>query len=158
MDELRCERRTGVLLAPVRRWDLQKGETMKDTSGLILDVTPFDEPIDRNLLEQMGHPVQVCHGPAWGHVCPIVTGNCSMVDSAHGIVFRLDLDRPVHRVILRRYQEAVTDDIPIAVVVTPGQEEQYADILTGVQVWVGEPTIAELDGFAAQTEAADELR
>jgi hypothetical protein len=27
-----------------------------------------------------------------------------------------------------------------------------------VQVWVGEPTIAELDGFAAQTEAADELR
>ena len=131
---------------------------MKDTSGLILDVTPFDEPIDKNLLERMGHPVQVCHGPDWGHLCSIVTGSCSMVDSAHGIVFRLDLDRPVHRTILKRYQESVADDVPLVVVVAPGQEEKYADILTSVQVWVGEPTIAELDGFAAQTEAADELR
>ena len=131
---------------------------MKDKSGLILDVTPYDEPLDKELLEQMGHPVQVCHGPDWGHVCPIVTGNCTMVDSAHGIVFRLNLDRPVHRVILKRYQEAVNDDVPLAVVVAPGQEEEYADILTDVHVWVGEPTVAELDGFAAQTEAADELR
>ena len=131
---------------------------MKDTSGLILDVTPFDEPVDKSLLEQMGHPVMVCHGPAWGRVCPIVTGHCKMVDSAHGIVFRLDLDRPVHRVILKRYQEAVADDIPLVVVVAPGQEEEYAEILADVQVWVGEPTIAELDGFAARTEAADELR
>ena len=131
---------------------------MKDTSGVILDVTPFDEPIDRNLFEQMGHPVMVCHGPEWGHVCPIVTGHCSMVNSAHGIVFRLDLDRPVHRVILKRYQEAVADDVPLVVVVEPGQGEEYADILTNVQVWVGEPTIAEIDGFAAQTEAADEAR
>ena len=131
---------------------------MEETSGLILDVTPYDQPIDKNLLEQMGHPVQVCHGPDWGHVCSIVTGTCPMVDDAHGIVFRLDLDRPVHRVILKRYQESVADDVPLAVVVAPGQEEEYADILTGVQVWVGEPTIAELDGFAAQTEAADELR
>jgi hypothetical protein len=131
---------------------------MEETSGLILDVTPHDQPIDKNLLEQMGHPVQVCHGPAWGHVCSIVTGNCPMVDSAHGIVFRLDLDRQVHRVILRRYQETVDDDIPLAVVVAPGQEEEYADILAGVQVWIDEPTLAELDGFSAQTQAADELR
>jgi hypothetical protein len=131
---------------------------MKDTSGLILDVTPCDEPLDKELLEQMGHPVQVCHGPEWGHVCSIVTGTCPMVDSAHGIVFRLDLDRPVHRVILKRYQESVANDVPLVVVVAPGQEMEYADILTGVQVWIGEPTIAELDGFAAQTEAADEFR
>jgi hypothetical protein len=131
---------------------------MKDTSGLILDVTPNDEPIDKKLLERMGHPVQVCHGPEWGHVCSIVTGTCPMVDAAHGIVFRLNLDRPVHRVILERYQEAVADDIPLAVVVAPGQEGKYADLLADVQVWIREPTIAELDGFAAQTEAADELR
>jgi len=131
---------------------------MKDISGLILDVTPYDEPIDKSLLERMGHPVMVCHGPEWGHVCSIVTGDCSLVNAAHGIVFRLDLDRPVHRVILKRYQESVADDIPLVVVVEPGQEETYADILADVQVWVGEPTIAELDGFAAQTEAADEAR
>lgn len=131
---------------------------MEDTSGLILDVTPFDEPIDKNLLEKMGHPVEVCHGPDWGHVCAIVTGDCPMVDAAHGIVFRLDLDRPVHRTILNRYKESVADDVPLVVVVAPGQEAEYADILADVQVWVGEPTVAELDGFAAQTEAADELR
>jgi hypothetical protein len=73
-------------------------------------------------------------------------------------VFRLDLDRPVHRVILKRYQESVADDVPLAVVVAPGQQDEYADILADVQVWVGEPTIADLDGFAARTEAADELR
>ncbi len=81
-----------------------------------------------------------------------------MVDDAHGIVFRLDLDRPQHRVILKRYQEVIADYVPLVVVVEPGQEERYADILTDVQVWVGEPTIAELDGFAARTESADELR
>ncbi len=131
---------------------------MKDSSGVILDVTPFDEPIDKNLLEQMGHPVMVCHGPDWGHACPIIAGECSMVDDAHGIVFRLNLERPQHRVILKRYQETVGEDVPLVVVIEPGQEETYADILADVQVWVGSPTIAEIDGFAAQTETADELR
>ena len=131
---------------------------MQDTSGLILDVTPVENPIDKKLLEQMGHPVLVCHGPEWGHACPIIKGECGMVDSAHGIIFQLDLDRPQHRVILKRYQEVIADDVPIAVVVQQGQEKTYEEILTGVQVWTNEPTIAELDGFAAQTEAADELR
>lgn len=131
---------------------------MEDARGLILNVNPIDDPDDNELLEQMGHPVVACQGPDWGQVCPIVTGECAMVQDAHGIVFQLDLDRPVHRVILGRYQEAVADDVPLAVVVKPGQDERYADILTGVQVWFDEPSIAELDGFAAQTEAADELR
>ncbi len=131
---------------------------MKKMSGLILDVTPTDDPVDKKLLEQMGHPVVVCHGPEWGHACPIIAGDCAMVESAHGIIFQLDLDRPQHRVILKRYQEVVDDDVPLVAVVRPGQEETYADLLAGVQVWTGEPTIAELDGFAAQTEAADELR
>ena len=44
-----------------------------------------------------------------------------MVDSAHGIVFLLDLDRPQHRAILRRYREVVRADVPIRAVVKPGQ-------------------------------------
>jgi hypothetical protein len=131
---------------------------MKDVNGLILDVTPVDDPLDKKLLEQMGHPVLVCHGPEWGHACPIIKGECGMVNSAHGIIFQLDLDRPQHRVILKRYQEVIADDVPLVAVVKPGQDEQYADILRGVQVWTGEPTVAELDGFAAHTETADELR
>jgi hypothetical protein len=130
---------------------------MRDTSGMILDVTSVDDPTSKGFLEQMGHPVLVCHGPAWGHACPIVAGDCPMVDNAHGIVFRLNLDRPQHRVILKRYQEVIEDDVPLVVIVRPGQEEKYADILADVQVWVGEPTIAELDGFAARTESVDEL-
>jgi hypothetical protein len=136
----------------------QKGETMQGMNGLILDVTPNEDPIDKKLLEQMGHPVLVCHGPEWGHACPIIKGECGMVNSAHGIIFQLDLDRPQHRVILKRYQEVIADDVPLVAVVKPGQDEQYAEILRGVLVWTGEPTVAELDGFAAQTETADELR
>ena len=131
---------------------------MKDMNGLILDVTPVDDPIDKKLLEQMGHPVLVCHGPEWGHACPIIKGECGMVTSAHGIIFQLDLDRPQHRVILKRYQEVIADDVPLVAVVKTGQAEKYAEILQGVQVWTGAPTVAELDGFAAQTETADELR
>lgn len=131
---------------------------MHDTSGPILDVTSAEDPIDKKVLEQMGHPVVVCHGPAWGKACPIIAGECAMVDQAHGIVFQLDLDRPQHRVILKRYQEVIADDVPLVAVVKPGQQDQYADLLAGVQVWVGHATIAELDGFAAQTEASDEFR
>ncbi len=131
---------------------------MRNTDGLILDVTPHEDPVDIEVLERSGHPVLVCHGPEPGHVCSIVTSECPMVQSAHGIVFRLDLDRPTHRVILKRYLEVVSDDVPLVVVVKEGQDEQYADLLSGVQVWVGEPTIAEIDGFAALTETADEFR
>ena len=74
------------------------------------------------------------------------------------MIFQLDLDRPQHRVILKRYQDVIADDVPIAAVVKPGQEELYADLLRGVQVWSEEPTVAELDGFAALVEASDELR
>jgi len=124
---------------------------MTDYSGLILDVTPNDRALDKDFLERLGHPVLVCHGPAWGHACP-------MVESAHGLIFRLDLDRPQHRVILKRYQEMINGDVPIVAVVKPGQEELYADLLAGAQVWTEEPTVAELDGFAALVEASDDSR
>jgi hypothetical protein len=78
-----------------------------------------------------------------------------MVDQAHGIVFALDLDRGQHRAILRRYREVTRPELPIRVVVRPGQRAQFADLLTEFEVWEHEPTVAELDGFAAGVEAAE---
>ena len=84
-----------------------------DMEGLILDVTPADGDFDRSFLEKLGHPVLVCHGPEEGHTCPILLDGCEMVDRAHGIIFQIDLERPQHRAILKRYQEVVADDVPI---------------------------------------------
>ena len=36
--------------------------------------------------------------------------------------------------------------------------EHLAELLGGVQVWTHEPTVGELDGFAAEVEAADRTR
>ncbi len=46
-------------------------------NGLILDVTPGDdERFERDLLEGMGHEVEVCQGRS-GHYCPWVeVGTC----------------------------------------------------------------------------------
>jgi hypothetical protein len=41
------------------------------------------------------------------------------------------------------------------VVATLEQAEQYRDELAGVEVWTHEPTVADLDGFAAEVEATD---
>ena len=129
-----------------------------DMEGLILDVTPADGEFDRSFLEKLGHPVLVCHGPPKGHTCPILLDGCEMVENAHGIIFQIDLERPQHRAILQRYQEVVAEDIPIVAVVAEGQRAKYRDLLAGVQVWEREPTISELDGFAAEVEAADWTR
>lgn len=126
---------------------------------MILDVTPGDhERFERHLLEGMGHRVEVCHGPE-GHACPLLEGGtCQLVDDAHGIVFKLDLDQEEHRRILRRYREVRAPDTPIAVAVRPGQAERYADLVDGLYVWNHEPTSSDLDGFAALVEAADHFR
>jgi hypothetical protein len=126
--------------------------------GVILDVTPGSAVFEQDFLERLGHPVLVCHGPEH-NVCPLLhDGTCEMLESAHGVVFQLDLDRPQHRTILKRYQEVLPEDRPIRVVVPPGQDTRYADLLGGCQVWVNQPNVADLDGFAAQVEAADRLR
>lgn len=125
--------------------------------GLVLDVTPFDAAPDKAFLERLDHPVMVCHGPDWGHACPLLKEGCAMVDSAHGVIFQLDLDRPQHRTILTKYQEVLDDEVPIVAVVPTGQETTYRDLLAGVEVWTDAPTIAQLDGFAAQVEAVDEF-
>jgi hypothetical protein len=127
---------------------------------VLLDVPPgVDGEFDRAALERIGHPVRVCHGPPPGTVCPLLDERrCPLFSEAHGIVFKLDLRRDHHRAILRRYQELARLDVPIRVVVSPADAKRYADLLRDVEVWTHEPTVADLDGFAARVEAADRLR
>ncbi len=130
--------------------------------GMILDVTPGDhERFERHVLEGMGHRVEVCHGPGSGdHArCPLLEeGTCELVSAAHGVVFKLDLDRDLHRRILEAYKRTLPADMPVAVAVRPGQEETYRELLDRLYVWSHSPTTAELDGFAALVEAADDTR
>jgi hypothetical protein len=131
---------------------------MNEAHGMILiDVTPGSgEEFDRSFLERTGHEVVVCHGPDDGVVCPLLTGTgCEKVDRAHGIVFALDLDRPQHLAILQRYHEVTRPEVPIRAVVRPGQRTKYAELLEPFEVWEHEPTVADLDGFAAGVEAVD---
>ena len=127
---------------------------------MILDVTPGDhEGFEQHLLTSMGHPVKVCHGPGARDECPLLEeGRCEDVELAHGVVFKLDLEREYHRRILAAYKETIPDDMPVAVSVQPGQERTYADLLEGLYVWTHSPNAAELDGFAALVEAADDTR
>jgi hypothetical protein len=134
---------------------------MADTEpGGILDVTPGDhEGFERKMLEGTGHPVTVCHGPGSTQSCPLIEdGVCESVSAAHGVVFKLDLDREYHRRILAAYKATIPTDMPIAVSVEPGQEATYADLLADLYVWSHSPNAAELDGFAALVEAADSTR
>ena len=123
---------------------------------ILLDIPPgTDEHFDVSFLERTGHPVAVCRGPQ-ERPCPLLGGQgCPKFESAHGIVFELDLDRAEHRTILERYRALARADRPIRVVVRPGQAERYRDVLVGVEIWSHEPTVAELDGFAARVEATD---
>lgn len=126
---------------------------------VLVDVSPGEgERFDQSFLEKVGHPVLVCHGPHEGELCPILAGTgCELFDAAHGVVFSLDLDRPQHRAILARYRELASEGTPIRAVVRPEQAEQFSDLLADIEVWTHEPTAADLDGFAAEVEAADRL-
>lgn len=126
---------------------------------VLLDVSPREAgEFDRDLLERMGHPVLVCEGPSDDRPCPLLAGErCSKLDKAHGVVFLLDLDRPEIRTILQRYRQTTPADVPIRALVSREQAQRYADLLADVEVWTHEPTVADLDGFAAEVEAADRL-
>lgn len=128
--------------------------------GLILDVTPEDsDGFERRLIEGTGHRLLVCHGPEGEHDCPLLeSGHCDLVEQAHGVVFKLDLDREYHRRILDAYRRDLPADMPVAVAVKPGQEEAHRELLDGLFLWNHEPTAADLDGFAALVEAADRTR
>ena len=125
---------------------------------ILVDIMSDDEDFDRSFLERTGHPVMVCHGPAHATLCPLLTDTgCQMVDDAHGIMFVLDLERPQHRAILHRYREVTRPEVPIRAVVRPGQRDRFASTLEGIELWEHDPTVAELDGFAAEVEAADRV-
>jgi hypothetical protein len=123
---------------------------------VLLDVVDGTGEFDQSMLERLGHPVITCEGPDVKSICPLLGGSgCDKYDQAHGIVFELDLDRAQHRAIVARYAELGRPDLPIRVVVSPEQQALYAGLLSDVQVWNHSPTVADLDGFAAQVEAAD---
>jgi hypothetical protein len=124
---------------------------------VLVDVSPGDtEVFDAEFLERAGHPVLVCHGPEVATLCPLLGGTgCPKYESAHGIVFELDLDRPQHRAIVERYRALGRPDLPIRVVVRADQAERHAELLANVEVWTHEPNVADLDGFACEVEAAD---
>jgi hypothetical protein len=124
---------------------------------ILLDVAPGEDgEFDRRFLEKLDHPVLVCHGPAGDELCPILGGQgCPLFEEAHGVVYALDLDRPLHRAILDRYRREARPDLPIRVVVHPEQAERYAALLADVEIWEHEPSVADLDGFAAEVEASD---
>lgn len=127
-----------------------------DRGVVLLDVLDGEGDFDRSTLERLGHPVITCSGPEVKKLCPLLGGEgCPKFAQAHGIVFELDLDRAQHRAIVRRYNELARPDLPIRVVVRPDQRGRYADLLSKLQVWDHSPTVADLDGFAAQVEAAD---
>lgn len=123
---------------------------------ILLDVTAGEGAFDRDILERLGHVVTVCHGPEHGTLCPLLAGKgCDEFTEAHGVIFELDLDRPQHRAILRRYRELARTDVPIRVVTSVEQATRYAEDLRGIEVVAHDPTVAELDGFAAEVEAVD---
>lgn len=123
---------------------------------ILFDVPGGADPVDRAFLEQLGHRVMVCPGPKLGTLCPILAGEgCALAENAHGIVFELDLDRPQHRAILTKYKESLRSDIPIRVVVRPGQAQKYAELLRGLKVLAHVPVAGDLDALAAEVEAAD---
>jgi hypothetical protein len=129
----------------------------KPFGKILIDITPGDDgEFDRSFLERTGHEVVICHGPDAGALCPLLAGaGCEKVEGAHGIVFALDLDDAQHRQILRRYRKVVAPDVPIRAIVRPGQRSQYAELIEQFEVWEQEPTVADLDGFAAEAEAVD---
>ena len=123
---------------------------------VLLDVLDDDEErFDVSFLERIDHPVTVCHGPTLGTVCPLLAeGTCEKYEHAHGIVFELDLDDAQHRAIVAKYRR-LNPEIPIRVVVASDQLERYHHLLSGVEAWLRLPSVAELDGFASEVEAAD---
>jgi hypothetical protein len=126
-------------------------------SVVLLDLpTEASGEFDRSFLERLGHDVTVCHGPDVRTLCPLLGGRaCEKFEEAHGVVFSFDLGRPQHRAILARYRELGRPDLPIRVVTDAALAARYADELTGVTVWTHQPTAGDLDGLAAEVEAAD---
>ena len=126
-----------------------------DKTVVLIDAAEGTATFDKQILERLGHEVHLCGGPEEGTMCPILEegGECDLFESAHGIVFELDLDQPQHVEILRRYQELVPEGTPIRALVAEEQMDRHSDTLEGVELWTHDPTVGELDGFSARVEA-----
>jgi len=125
---------------------------------ILLDASLGEGDFDRGILEKLGHPVVVCHGPREGERCPILGGKrCRLFEAAHGIVFALDLENEQHREILEQYRRKAGPEMPIRVVLRDDQVERFAPLLREVEFWQHEPSVADLDGFAAEVEAVDRV-
>jgi hypothetical protein len=127
-------------------------------AGLILLVVPEGtDDFTASVLQKLDHTVLTCHGPRPGTDCPLVHGQgCEWFADAHGIVFSLDLARPAHRAVLEAYDRMAADagrDVPIRVVLPRGATLPSA--FRNLTTWDGEPSVADLDGFAALVEAID---
>jgi len=140
--------------------DTEEVAVNETQAGRILLVVPEStDDFTASVLERLDHSVTTCHGPDADTDCPLVHGEgCAWYEEAHGIVFALDLTRPAHRDIVSAYErlaEAQGRDIPMRVIVPPGSDlPAELDLLA----WSEDPTVAELDGFAALVEAADRSR
>jgi hypothetical protein len=123
---------------------------------MLLDAPDGHRDFDRRLLERLEHPVDVCGGPEPAALCPLLKGEgCERFEGAHGVVFKLDLDRAQHRAILARYRQLAPDGMPIRVTCSPDQALRYDRLLDGFEVWDHDPTVADLDAFASEVEASD---
>ena len=137
---------------------------MSDTgpeSGTVLLVVPEDaDQFTACILQKLEHRVITCHGPTGRHDCPLVHGQgCAWYNEAHGVVFALDLRRPEHVAIVRHYEDLADRlgrELPIRVIVPAGSDAPSR--LGDVPTWYGDPTVAQLDGFAALVEATDRSR
>jgi len=121
-------------------------------SGTVLLVVPEDaDQFTACILQKLEHRVITCHGPTGRHDCPLVHGQgCAWFNEAHGM--RL----PEHVAIVRHYEDlarSVGHELPIRVIVPPGSD--VPTHLGDVPTWYGDPTVAQLDGFAALVEATD---
>jgi len=127
-------------------------------SGTVLDVNPRATSVEYPALESKGHEVIVCRGPGVSRRCPLVEeGSCALVDAADGVVFRLDLDDPYNRDILRCYREDLGETSPIHIVVAAGQESRHARILSGFVFSVDEIGTG-LSGLSSQVAMAAAAR
>jgi hypothetical protein len=146
------------MLQVTREVSAMSDDTVNE-SVVLLDVSAGQGHFEADLLQRLGgHAVRVCHGPEHGRLCPLLAGHgCETFEEAHGVIFELDLDRPQHRAILRRYRELARPDVPIRAVVRADQAKRYAEDLRDIEVLTHPPNVADLDGFLSEVEASDRV-
>jgi hypothetical protein len=118
---------------------------------VVLDVNPDPDALgwEQEWLTRAGLPVIPCCGPEVEGGCPILNnGRCNKIYDADGVIFQLDLDRPEHRLILRKYIRQLY--VPIRVVVTKEQQKRWAHLLQFVEVFNPPVGPTTLGAFAAE--------